>query len=555
MNFLLPVTNHKRDITQLGEGEALGPEPKRSRTEKYIECLDDILSSQQQRCENIFFYSAEKELSSVTAKANDFTYPFLIQDTIPAIIIPEYSLPLDAIAVINAQPIPLNENIESALDTLLLTKNATPLLSLFQKGLLFDLNTEAKNEIFDIIMSDGNRDLLLASASLNLSNNQRRALLKHALQKKINDIALVKVAINGSSEQKKLDYPEPCKNKQIFKLEKLIDRAINAEIIEYLASHSKVDKADLKDAEMRQFLSNLWGIDQGEFYINGEKIEYAGAFSYFFLDLILESLETFYTLNPTIFPFDFVRELAELIESSKVEVPSSERLKRYQAHQSVLILGGTKDHLIAFLLKDNLLMYCNKGAYSTVPVKVYEIDPSLVTEEVLTLYAESSYFLRSNGPGEKNLFGSMPSLLKGNDSTPLAKSLTEQFTQHWQSNRKQTKQNCVWESIRSAIAAFTAVQAWEKTVRDNSSILKALRQSLAWETFFLGWGLEAYLDYAANSYRIDSNLLESIFEEIASQKEKQPDLDIFKFYETLEEKYFQIKEDIEEIDIEFGDLE
>lgn len=549
-----PVSSYlKRDISHLGESIALGPERKKLHIEeKFSETSTLPLfkseshhpSNLQQNGNSYFNFNGSENLppmtTEVAATASNIIYPIEVE-----VSTPDPNQNLNKISNLQDEDLEfghdpllsLPEYISDALDEFLLTGDAAPLLNLIQQGALQSLNPEAINEIFDLIFCEGHRDLLIAlTSTFNLSDDQRNDLLSHALRKNINDIELVKIAINGRPGQQILDFKTWCKHKQIIKFEMLKDKSIDRKIIKYLLSLTPFKKADLKDAKMRQFLSNTWGIDEGEFYIHKDKVHYAGGFAYFFQNLIIDSFKDFFHFNPNVFSLKFLQELEEFIAGSKNKVSSKERLQKYQAHQFVLILGGTHDHQIAFILKDNLLMYCNKGLYSNEPVKIYEIDPSLVTEDMLALLEESRFKLKSNKYGEKYLFETFPNLLKANDATVLAQSLTQQLTQNWQSDHVQTSNNCVWESIRTAIAAFTAVHTWENSGRDDSTLATALKQAYIWESFFLGWSLQTYLAYAVENSRMDTNLLDKVFAQVLYEKYEQPE-DMSILYENLEIYY------------------
>lgn len=403
--------------------------------------------------------------------------------------------------------------------------NLDELVKLVKNGLLKGCEKEDLEEIFDIGLINNNRELVFECVKRGLSKKNRNDALRFAVE--TNDIELSEALLNGVNEQTPINFSKWSNNNPLVGIsaykEKHEDQADGA-IIELLCSKGSVSKHALEEYEWRKCLANIWNI-RGNFTLNGIKSEYEGAFIHFFRDNILSSIRSFKFEFPEKINDDLLDILEKLIDGSRTTIDIENKISTFNNYQPIMIHGGMSGHHLEVILWRSLnqsyLLICNKGLLSEVPVQVYSIDPTLVNAELIKNIQTGQIQYTNNEEAKEFYTSILPNLLKGIPH----KVLTDTLKQNWMDESLlQTGENCVWESVHTAMFGAAGIQAWikngcEENANSNireKTILKAFKQVKQWSNYVGLWSLGEYLN---NSRKDRSNLDVKLVEDILNKAE------------------------------------
>lgn len=408
----------------------------------------------------------------------------------------------------------------------------TSFLRFLENGDFLKLSFKKREKIFDEIFTKGrhHHHLLIALMEIELSSVQWQNLFLCAFEK--NDFELVKAIACKCPHNLESILKSLFDESSMVSLEFLRDRFVDTEIAQYLCLQLGISYEDIKDYEMRKFLANLWGVEQGTFVFDGQEVGYCGAFTHHFEESIQKSIVCFSEIFPEIIDAIEARKIGDLIDEAKESVCFQKKFEWYKQGHSILIHAGLIDHQLEVLMwrgrQDDLLILCNKGAISEVPIKIYKIDPNCVTKELIKEICNTKYLIMNDKEGELFFYQTLPKILRGKSSEGIALELTEKILASWQEEKVQNKSNCVWESLKTAFGAFLALEAWDQCKKGYMAISRALKKVIDWEKYFLWWGIHAYLDHAEKIGQVDHNLLTAVFD-LAEQSGMRE----IKFYDDL----------------------
>lgn len=404
----------------------------------------------------------------------------------------------------------------------------TPILTLLASNAVDDLS-EIEKEIIYESLSSINKNLQLASLSLNLSLKSRFNLLNIGVSK--NDIDLVSAAIKGGKGQEKIDLIEATEGQSFIALNLWKNLELDPAIFELLLSISPHTSDDLIDGEWRKFLFNIWSLDDDTFSLNDETIEYQGGVLSYFFSKIQNSFEPYKEMFPHKYNEDLFIGLSSLLESASLS--PNEKVQRFADKKDALIHAGSQEHLIDVLLKNGkYVLICDKGPTSKRPVTVIKIKKSVrdkFNDQMMPFEPNDWSIKELKQFYTKKLVKILTGKTKG------IHKFSNLFTKHWVGGLKQEANNCIYESTKTAIFAFSAMESILQTKREKS-IKPSFEIISDWEMFFKCWGLENYLGYCAeNPLRTDYPLLEKIF--LMAKQVIKNDSDYSIYFSQIEKTY------------------
>lgn len=414
--------------------------------------------------------------------------------------------------------ITLPKDWQEALDDLK-EENSTLLIKLIN-GVIRLTSTE-KSRVFEEILIEGDRELILLSTKMRLSFDDRVRLLHHGLL--ANDLDIVEAAINGDFNQKELGVQQFCKNKPFKFIQHYIQKGISPEIISKLCKIADLTKEEMDCGVWLKFLFNLWGLEKGEFMLHNEKIKYEGALIHFFHDKFLNALENFQlVLDPS--RQTIIQELIFLIKSSDRSLSSKKRIQLYERNGVLLMHGGSSEHLIDFVFykkkESHYLMICNMGVLSELPVEVLKINDIKEINVDMIKFIENQERISIRELKKYTLPFIKKKLNAQRDP------LTDKFSKEWIGRKEQTGSDCISSSTKASLYALGGMHEEFGLVYEF------------WR-FFEIWSLDKYLTFCKeNLYYLDSKLIKRIFEK--AKKEYIRDNNFLNSLAQVEEKYYEL---------------
>ncbi len=374
------------------------------------------------------------------------------------------------------------------------TGNTKMLVKLLQEGLLNDLDAEGNEEIASFGLVYNKREILLECANKGFSADTHLDVLKHASD--FNDFELAQAVCKG--EKGVPSQSNWCKD-PFLTINGYKDSGTDSRITDLLSSYFSLNAAKIEEHDWRKYLAGLWNIN-GFFKLCNQKLEYQGAHIHQFIDRILSTFQPFRIKNPNAINDELLTTLFKLVDESRVSISDDEKLKIFKANEPIMVHAGFSDHHMEVVLWNDYLLICNKGSLSEMPVKAYLINPNLVKVELFQKIRECSDTF-SEEKANDFFATSLPNMVNGVEHLTMNTILTENWIDE---NLHQNGENCVWESLRTALFGVAALDAWIRNDCENSlfnvfkqhTISNGLKQLLPWDQYVGLFSLRQYVDYS-----------------------------------------------------------
>ena len=442
------------------------------------------------------------------------------------------------ITQLNTKNSPDGESCESecfwqdALDHARITGNANALFKLIKEdALLDDLDEDEREEIVDFGLVFDKREILIECAKNKLLANTRLDILIFAINS--NDFELTQAVCNGKKDV--LSKWKWCAQPFVV-LDNYKATGIDSRIFDFLLSQFSLNANNIEEHGWRKYLAGLWDIN-GYFTLCNHKLDYQGSQIHQFTDRILSTLYAFKNQKTDAMDNELAETLIKLVNESRTDISDEERLKSFCAGKPIMIHAGFPEHHMEVVLREKYLLICNKGSLSEMPVKVFSIDPKLLTMELFKKIRNCADNF-SEEDAEEFYTDTLPNMLNGISHI----TLSNLFTQNWiDESLDQAGDNCVWESLRTALFGVTGLDAWIKNGCENGTnsdfqqqtISEGLEQLLPWDKYVGLFSLGQYIDYSASDpTAMDRNLVLAILNQ-AKELMYAQNVDNFHYEEVL----------------------